>query len=138
MDVHMSVSDMIGNTPILKLNHVETKSDVNLFAKLELMNPAGSVKDRVGLAMIEDAERKGLLKPGGTIIEVTAGNTGIGIALGALNKGYRIIFTVPEKLNTRLVMIMGRRSGSRIRLKRLKLPAPSILAASQSESGIPS
>ena len=106
MDVHMSVSDMIGNTPILKLNHVGTESDVNLFAKLELMNPAGSVKDRVGLAMIEDAERKGLLKPGGTIIEVTAGNTGIGIALGALNKGYRIIFTVPEKFSVEKQQIM--------------------------------
>jgi cysteine synthase A len=75
------------------------KEGVNLYAKLELMNPAGSVKDRVGDYMIRDAEERGLLKPGGTIVDATAGNTGIGIALAALNKGYRIIFTVPLKFS---------------------------------------
>ena len=77
MEVYNSVQEMIGNTPILKLNHLGVKPGVNVYAKLELMNPAGSVKDRVGVYMIEDAERRGLLKPGGTIVEATAGNTGI-------------------------------------------------------------
>ena len=106
MDVHMSIQDMIGNTPILKLNHLGVKESVGLYAKLELMNPAGSVKDRVGVYMLRDAEERGLLKPGGTIIEATAGNTGIGIAIAALNKGYRVIFTVPEKFSIEKQKIM--------------------------------
>lgn len=97
---------MIGNTPILKLNHLGIDEDVGIFAKLELMNPAGSVKDRVGVYMIKDAEERGVLKPGGTIIEGTAGNTGIGIAIAALNKGYRVIFTVPEKFSIEKQKIM--------------------------------
>lgn len=83
----------------MKLSHIDLPDGVNLFAKLELFNPAGSVKDRVGKAMIEDAEQTGRLKPGGTIIEATAGNTGLGIAFAALNKGYRIIFVVPTKFS---------------------------------------
>ena len=106
MDVYMRIQDMIGNTPILKLNHLGIDEDVGIFAKLELMNPAGSVKDRVGVYMIKDAEERGVLKPGGTIIEGTAGNTGIGIAIAALNKGYRVIFTVPEKFSIEKQKIM--------------------------------
>ena len=106
MDVYMSVQDMIGSTPILKLNHLGVKKNVGLYAKLELMNPAGSVKDRVGVYMLRDAEKRGILKPGGTIIEATAGNTGIGIAIAALNKGYRVIFTVPEKFSIEKQKIM--------------------------------
>lgn len=94
-----STQALIGNTPIVKLSHIDLPDGVNLFAKLELFNPAGSVKDRVGKAMIEDAEQTGRLKPGGTIIEATAGNTGLGIAFAALNKGYRIIFVVPTKFS---------------------------------------
>ncbi len=94
-----STQELIGNTPIVKLTHIPLPEGVNLFAKLELFNPAGSVKDRVGKAMIEDAEQTGRLKPGGTIIEATAGNTGLGIAFAALNKGYRIIFVVPTKFS---------------------------------------
>ena len=97
VDVYMSIQEMIGSTPMLKLNHIGVKSGVNVYAKLELMNPAGSVKDRIGVYMLKDAEDRGLLKPGGTIIEATAGNTGIGIALAALNKGDRVIMTVPRK-----------------------------------------
>ena len=97
---------MIGSTPILKLNHLGVKESVGLYAKLELMNPAGSVKDRIGIYMIRDAEERGLLKPGGTIIEATAGNTGIGIAIAALNKGYRVIFTVPEKFSIEKQKVM--------------------------------
>ena len=106
-NVYNSVHDMIGNTPILKLNHLGVKEGVNLYAKLELMNPAGSVKDRVGMYMIEAAERDGLLKPGGTIVEATAGNTGIGIAIAALNKGYKIIFAVPEKFSIEKQRVMA-------------------------------
>ena len=94
-----STQALIGNTPIVKLSHIDLPDEVNLFAKMELFNPAGSVKDRVGKAMIEDAEQTGRLKPGGTIIEATAGNTGLGIAFAALNKGYRVIFVVPTKFS---------------------------------------
>ncbi|MBR1773584.1 MAG: cysteine synthase A [Eubacterium sp.] len=107
MEVYNSVQEMIGNTPILKLNHLGVKPGVNVYAKLELMNPAGSVKDRVGIYMIEDAERRGILKPGGTIVEATAGNTGIGIAVAALNKGYKIIFAVPEKFSIEKQRVMA-------------------------------
>ncbi len=99
MKVYNDIHEMIGNTPMLKLNNLGVKEGVNLYAKLELMNPAGSVKDRVGDYMIRDAEERGILKPGGTIVDATAGNTGLGIALAALNKGYRIIFTVPLKFS---------------------------------------
>ncbi len=107
MEVFDSVQDMIGNTPIMKINHMGVKPGVNLYVKLELMNPAGSVKDRVGMYMIEDAERRGILKPGGTIVEATAGNTGIGIAVAALNKGYKIIFAVPEKFSLEKQRVMA-------------------------------
>ena len=106
MDVYMSIQEMIGHTPIIKLNHLNVKESVGLYAKLELANPAGSVKDRVGVYMVKDAEEKGLLKPGGTIIEATAGNTGIGIAIAALNRGYRVIFTVPEKFSIEKQKVM--------------------------------
>ena len=107
MDVYMSVQEMIGATPILKLNHLGVKKEVGLYAKLELMNPAGSVKDRIGVYMLRDAEERGLLRPGGTIVEATAGNTGIGIAIAALNQGYRVIFTVPEKFSIEKQKIMA-------------------------------
>lgn len=99
MAYFVSTQALIGNTPIVKLTHLDLPDGVNLFAKLELFNPAGSVKDRVGKAMIEDAERSGRLKPGGTIIEATAGNTGLGIAFAALNRGYRVILVVPTKFS---------------------------------------
>ena len=98
--------ELIGNTPLLKLNNMRYPENANVFAKLELLNPGGSVKDRMGVAMLEDAEKSGKLKPGGTIIEATAGNAGIGIALAALNKGYRVIFTVPEKFSVEKQRIM--------------------------------
>ncbi|AAK78907.1 cysteine synthase A/O-acetylserine dependent cystathionine beta-synthase [Clostridium acetobutylicum] len=93
------IRQIIGNTPIIKINNFGLNSGVNIFAKLELLNPGGSVKDRVGVYMIEDAEKKGKLKKGYTIVEGTAGNTGIGIALAAINKGYNVIFVVPEKFS---------------------------------------
>ena len=106
MDVYMNIQEMIGNTPIMKIGHMGVKEGVNIYAKLELMNPAGSVKDRVGMYMIEDAEKRGILKPGGTIVEATAGNTGIGIAVAALNKGYKIIFVVPDKFSIEKQKVM--------------------------------
>ena len=106
MDVYMNIQEMIGNTPIMKIGHMGVKDGVNIYAKLELMNPAGSVKDRVGMYMIEDAEKRGILKPGGTIVEATAGNTGIGIAVAALNKGYKIIFVVPDKFSIEKQKVM--------------------------------
>ena len=91
-----SVTELIGNTPILKLNKY---TDKNIYAKLEYLNPAGSAKDRVALSMIEDAEARGILKPGATIIEPTSGNTGIGLALVAVAKGYNAILTLPETMS---------------------------------------
>ena len=86
--LYNSMNDLIGNTPIVKLNNFEIPENVNLFAKLEYFNPAGSLKDRTGKYMIKDAEEKGILKKGTTIVEATAGNTGLGIAFAALNKGH--------------------------------------------------
>ncbi len=94
--------ELIGNTPLLKLNNYSKKTGVSnatLLAKLEYLNPAGSVKDRIALAMIEDAEKKGQLKPGATIIEPTSGNTGIGLAAVATAKGYKAILTLPDTMS---------------------------------------
>ncbi|WP_139906107.1 PLP-dependent cysteine synthase family protein [Clostridium thermarum] len=98
--------ELIGNTPLIKLNNMGVKSGVNIFAKLENHNPGGSVKDRIGVYMIEGAEREGRLKPGYTIVEATAGNTGIGVAFAALNRGYNIIFVVPEKFSVEKQALM--------------------------------
>ena len=106
MSYFESTQDLIGNTPIVKLSHLNLPEGVNLFAKLELYNPGGSVKDRIGRSMIEDAEEKGLLNPGGTIVEGTAGNTGLGIAFAALNRGYRVIFIVPTKFSVEKQTLM--------------------------------
>ena len=97
-----SALELIGGTPLLKLNQYSKKAGVDnavILAKLEYLNPAGSVKDRIALAMIEDAEKKGLLKPGATIIEPTSGNTGIGLAAVAAAKGYKAILTLPETMS---------------------------------------
>lgn len=107
MNYYKSMQDLIGNTPLVKLSNIPLPEGAQLFAKLELYNPAGSVKDRIGKYMIEDAEKKGLLKPGGTIVEATAGNTGLGIAFGALNRGYRVIFVVPTKFSEEKQTLMS-------------------------------
>ncbi|WP_028515938.1 PLP-dependent cysteine synthase family protein [Ruminococcus flavefaciens] len=99
MRYYDSMQALIGDTPLVRLGNLVQNEGVNVFAKLELYNPSGSVKDRTGLYMINDAEKKGLLKKGGTIVEATAGNTGLGIAFAALNRGYRIIFVVPTKFS---------------------------------------
>lgn len=99
--IYNSVSELIGNTPLVELTHIEKKYDLQcrLLAKLEYLNPAGSVKDRVAKEMIEQAERDGILKPGATIIEPTSGNTGIGLASIASLKGYRCIIVIPETMS---------------------------------------
>jgi cysteine synthase A len=89
----------IGNTPLILVQHLSPRPEVRIWAKLEMMNPGGSVKDRIALSMIEAAERDGNLKPGGTIIEPTSGNTGIGLALVGATKGYRVILTMPESMS---------------------------------------
>lgn len=99
MEFKNNILEQIGNTPLIKLNKVNKGLKPLIFAKLESANPGGSVKDRIGLAMIEDAEKRGELKPGGTIIEATSGNTGIGLALTAAVKGYKCIFVVTDKVS---------------------------------------
>ncbi len=106
MKYYNDVRDLTGHTPLVKLNHMGFAEGRNVFAKLELFNPGGSVKDRMGAALVRDAEERGALKPGYTILEATAGNAGIGIALAALGKGYRVIFAVPEKFSEEKQVIM--------------------------------
>lgn len=118
MEVHMDLKELIGNTPMLKLNHFDIKAEVGVYAKLELMNPAGSVKDRVGVYMLEDAKQRGLLKEGGTIVDATAGNTGIGIAMAALNRGYRVVFAVPEKFSLEKQKVMAALGAEIVHTKR--------------------
>ncbi len=101
-EIKQSALELIGNTPLLQLNAYSKKREITqatVLAKLEYLNPAGSVKDRIALAMIEDAENKGLLKPGATIIEPTSGNTGIGLAAVATAKGYKAILTLPDTMS---------------------------------------
>ena len=101
MKVYNSISELVGNTPLIRLNAIERTLGLEaaIYAKAEAFNPAGSSKDRVGLAMIEDAEKKGLLKPGATIIEPTSGNTGIGLAAAAASRGYKVILTMPDTMS---------------------------------------
>lgn len=99
MHYYESMQALIGHTPLVRLSHVGVPEGVKLFAKLELWNPSGSVKDRTGLYMVNAALEEGSLKTGGTIIEATAGNTGLGIAFAALNRGLRVIFVVPNKFS---------------------------------------
>lgn len=99
--VYQNVTELIGHTPLLEVQNIESELGLKakILVKLELFNPAGSVKDRVAKNMVEEAERQGILKRGGTIIEPTSGNTGIGLASIAASKGYRAIFTMPETMS---------------------------------------
>ncbi len=97
--VYQNIIEVIGNTPIVKVNSVVGNTPHTFWVKLEYLNPGGSVKDRIGIAIIEDAEKRGVLKPGGTIVEATSGNTGSGLALAAAAKGYKCVFVMPEKIS---------------------------------------
>ena len=101
MRVYRKITDLIGGTPLLELTNYEKANELNakIYAKLEYFNPAGSVKDRIAKAMLDDAEEKGLLKPGAVIIEPTSGNTGIGLASVAASRGYKVILTMPEAMS---------------------------------------
>lgn len=99
MGCYNDVREIVGNTPILKLNRIGKIGDVSIFAKLEYLNPGGSMKDRIGIQILKEAEESGQLKPGGTIIEATAGNTGIGLALAAVDRGYKLKLLVSEKFS---------------------------------------
>jgi len=106
MHYYNDIRELIGNTPLLKLNNISSHLNVNLFAKLEYFNPGGSVKDRVGLEILTNAEKIGLLKPGYTIIEATAGNTGIGFAIAAFEKGYHLLLVMPAKFSVEKQILM--------------------------------
>jgi len=99
MQIKKDALDLIGNTPLVKINHLTGPDDADLFAKLEGHNPGGSVKDRIALSMVEAAEKEGKLQPGGIIVEPTSGNTGIGLAIVASVKGYKLILTMPDTMS---------------------------------------
>ena len=99
MRTYKKITDLIGNTPLLELESIEKNTGAIVFGKLEYFNPAGSVKDRIAKAMIDDAEAKGILKPDSVIVEPTSGNTGIGLAAVAAARGYQVILTMPETMS---------------------------------------
>ena len=110
MNIQSDVTKLIGNTPIVRLNRLPAADSAVVLVKLEYFNPGGSVKDRIALAMIEDAEEKGALKKGGMIIEPTSGNTGIGLAIVSAAKGYKLILTMPDTMSQerrQLLKILG-------------------------------
>lgn len=106
MDVHGSLTDVVGNTPLVRLNRVTGGAPAPVYVKLEYVNPGGSVKDRIALSMVEAAEEAGLLLPGGTIVEGTSGNTGVGLAMVAAQRGYRCVFAIPDKSSTEKIAVL--------------------------------
>ena len=100
--------ELIGRTPVVRLNRLPTGDGAAVVAKVESLNPGGSVKDRIAVAMLEDAERRGVLRPGGTIVEPTSGNTGIGLAIAAVVKGYRLILTLPDDMSVERQRLLAR------------------------------
>jgi len=104
--IYDNICQVIGNTPVVRLNRIPQPGWAEMLVKLESFNPGGSVKDRIGLSMIESAERQGKLKPGGTIVEPTSGNTGIGLAMVAAAKGYKVILTMPEEYSVERITLL--------------------------------
>ncbi|WP_329396404.1 pyridoxal-phosphate dependent enzyme [Streptomyces melanogenes] len=122
MDVHESVLELVGGTPLVRLRTPGGEGSAALYAKLEYLSAGGSVKDRIGLHMIEQAERDGLLRPGGTVVEATSGNTGAGLAMVAAAKGYRAVLVVPDKTSTEKIATL-RGFGAEVVVRRSGLPA---------------
>ena len=108
MKIYNSISELVGRTPLLRLNNIEKVNGISakIVAKIEYLNPAGSVKDRAALEMINDAERSGRLKSGGTIIEPTSGNTGIGLSAIGASRGYKVIITMPDTMSKERQLLM--------------------------------
>lgn len=104
--IYNNIAETIGNTPLVRLNRVARGVRCQVVAKIEYFNPGNSVKDRVGITIIEDAERQGKLKPGGTIVEATSGNTGVGLAIGAILKGYKTVFVMPDKMSEEKIRVL--------------------------------
>ncbi|MFK8906683.1 PLP-dependent cysteine synthase family protein [Streptomyces sp. YS-3] len=122
MDVHESVLELVGGTPLVRLRTPGGEESAALYAKLEYLSAGGSVKDRIGLHMIEQAEREGLLRPGGTVVEATSGNTGAGLAMVAAVKGYRAVLVVPDKTSAEKIATL-RGFGAEVVVRRSGLPA---------------
>src|SRR4051794_10532419 len=101
-----TILDLVGDTPLVRLQRIVPEGAAQVIAKLEHLNPGGSVKDRIGLRMIEAAERDGHLKPGGTIVEPTSGNTGVGLAIAAALRGYRCVFVMPDKMSQEKIALL--------------------------------
>ena len=135
--IYEDMHSLIGNTPLVKLSNMGVSPDVEIYAKLEMYNPSGSVKDRIGEYMIAAAEREGRLKPGGTIIEATAGNTGLGIAFAALGKGYKVIFTVPTKFSAEKQALMRALGAQVINTPRSEGMLGAVRKAEELKAGIP-
>src|SRR5437899_5051689 len=106
MKYAQNILETIGNTPLVQINTLNPNPEVKILAKLEYINPGGSVKDRIALAMITDAEKRGLLKLGGTIVEPTSGNTGVGLAMAAAIKGYKVIFVMTDKASKEKELVL--------------------------------
>ena len=139
MALYTAVDQLVGNTPMLELKNIANALGLKskILAKLEFMNPAGSVKDRVALSMIEDAERKGLLKPGSTIIEPTSGNTGIGLCAIAASRGYKAIIVMPDTMSMERRLLMGAYGGELVLTEGAKGMQGAIEKAEQLQKEIP-
>src|SRR5881296_4617365 len=111
--IYDSICDVIGRTPIIRLKRIPENNWAEMLVKLESLNPGGSVKDRIGLSMIEAAEREGRLKPGGTVVEATSGNTGAGLAMVCAIKGYKSVFVMPDKMSAEKIRML-RAFGSKV------------------------
>lgn len=112
-EIYNNITETIGRTPLVRLNSVTADLSCPIVAKVEFFNPGGSIKDRIGPPIIEDAERQGLLKPGGTIVEATSGNTGVGLAIAAAARGYRCVFVMPDKMSQEKILLL-RAFGARV------------------------
>ena len=134
--IHPDLTATVGKTPMVELARLGRGLAGRVVAKLEMRNPCGSVKDRVGIALIEDAERRGLLRPGMTLVEATGGNTGIGLAVAASVRGYRLVLTMPETMSRERVALL-RHLGAEVVLTPGILMSDAVARAAQLLKGIP-